>query len=257
MKRLVSFCGFLSLVLASSAASFAQSKKVRIAAASDVKFALDSIIAVFAAQSSDNVVVTYGSSGKLFEQISNGAPFDIFFSADISYPQKLSANGLTAMPPEQYGTGRLVIWSQIADPVREKMESLLNERVRHVSIANPQHAPYGQRAVECMLYFDIYDKVKTKLVYGENVSQAAQYLYSGAAQAGIIALSLALSPPMQKLKGSYYIIPEESHKPLHQGFVIVRGSDKNVAVREFHLFLKSEKVKEIFKFYGFVVPEND
>jgi molybdate transport system substrate-binding protein len=254
MKRLVSFFGVLSLVLAFSAPSFAQSKKVRVAAASDVKFALDSIVAVFAGRSSHNVAVTYGSSGKLFEQISNGAPFDIFFSADISYPEKLNAKGLTATPPEQYGTGRLVIWSLMTEAATKKMAGLLNEGVRHVAIANPQHAPYGERAVEAMLYYNIYANVKPKLVYGENISQAAQYLYSGAAEAGIIALSLALSPPMQKLKGSYYLIPEESHKPLHQAYAIVRGSDKNVAVREFHLFLKSERVKEIFKFYGFVVP---
>jgi molybdate transport system substrate-binding protein len=243
-----------SIVLA-SAKLLAQSEKLRIAAASDVKFALDSVVAVFAGQSIHKAVVTYGSSGKLFEQISNGAPFDIFFSADLSYPEKLSANGLTATTPEQYGTGRLVIWSQVANPEKEKMESLLNDKVRRVAIANPQHAPYGQRAVESMMHFKMYDRIKSKLVYGENISQAAQYLYSRAAEAGIIALSLALSPPMRKLNGKYYLIPEESHKPLHQAFVIIRGSDSNESVREFHRFLQSARVKEIFRFYGFVVPD--
>jgi molybdate transport system substrate-binding protein len=249
------FCriGLAILVTFTSTFSLAQ-EKVRVAAASDVKFALDSIISVFDLKSSASVVVSYGSSGKLFEQISNGAPFDIFFSADVSYPEKLEKKLLVQSTPEIYGTGRIVLWSRLTDPSILKMEILLAGNVKRIAIANPQHAPYGKRAVESLQYYKLYDEVKGKLVLGENISQAAQYLYSGSADVGIIALSLALSPPMQKLAGKFYLIPEESHDPLHQAFVLLKPAGSRSEVKEFFEFLKTPEAKNIFRHYGFNLP---
>src|SRR6187549_2353661 len=125
-----------------------KSNKVLIAAASDLKFALDSIVTVFKKSNSGTVDVTYGSSGKLFEQISNGAPFDIFFSADLVYPEMLEKNGLASASAEIYGTGRLVIWSKVVNASVLQEGSLLDTKVSRIAIANPQHAPYGKRAIE-------------------------------------------------------------------------------------------------------------
>src|SRR6478609_11073099 len=199
-----------------------KSDKILMAAASDLKFALDSIVMVFKKSNSGTVEVTYGSSGKLFEQISNGAPFDIFFSADINYPKQLKEKGLTASEVYPYGVGRIVIWSKKIDPDKEGMKSLSSPLIRKIAIANPAHAPYGKRAEEALMYYKMLDAVKSKLVYGENISQTAQFITTGAADIGIVALSLAVSPNMKKEGGKYYLIPETSHNRLEQGAVITR-----------------------------------
>jgi molybdate transport system substrate-binding protein len=244
---------FFGLALFCGIDVFSQSRKISIAAASDVKFALDSAINVYAGK--EQIIVTYGSSGKLYEQIVSGAPFDIFFSADMSYPEKLFERNIAKSGPELYGTGRIVIWSKVVDPTVLKAKSLLDKKIKRIAIANPQHAPYGKRAEETLKFYGIYDQVKAKLVFGENISQASQYVYSGAAEAGIIALSLALSPPMRRQNGKYFVIPEESHEPLKQAFVLLTSGASSEGMAEFYKFLKTERVRGIFKHYGFNVPE--
>jgi molybdate transport system substrate-binding protein len=249
---------FFYLVLLSTLApqhADAQGSPIRIAAASDMKFALDSIVNIFQRIANAKVQVTYGSSGKLSEQISNGAPFDIFFSADIAYAESLATNGFAIGEPELYATGRIVLWSKIVDPSAPELRGLLSPWVKHIAIANPQHAPYGQRAVEAMRYYQVYDKVKGKLVYGENISQASQYLYSGAAEIGIIALSLAKSPPMLKQGGRYYLIPAEAHHSLKQAFVMLKPSAANGDATIFKDFLRTSNSKAILAHYGFMVEE--
>lgn len=253
LSRSFKLCFLLTLAVTHFAAC-AQSS-IRVAAASDLKFALDSVIYVFERTTAGKITVTYGSSGKLYEQISNGAPFDIFFSADRLYPEKLREAGQTIGEPRLYGTGRIVIWSAVVDPAELKMESLLQENIRRIAIANPQHAPYGKRAVEAMEHYGVYEQIKGKLVLGENISQASQYLYSGAAEVGIIALSLALSPPMKKLKGNYYEIPQESHLPLEQAFVVLTRGKNNALLSKFVLFLASDDAREIFQMFGFSIPD--
>ncbi len=229
------------------------SEKIVIAAAADLKFALDSIITVFGKQDNRSVQVTYGSSGKLYEQLSHGAPFDIFFSADINYPKMLQQNGHTASEIYEYGIGRIVLWSKKVD-VSQGMNALLSPGVKKISIANPAHAPYGKRAEEALNYFGLMTKVRDKLVFGENISQAAQFITSGAADIGIVALSLAVSPNMKKEGGTYYLIPEQSHQPLEQGMVITRyGGDKLLAVK-FMDFVKSKTADDILIYYGFTKP---
>lgn len=228
------------------------SPKVLIAAASDLKFALDSVIIVFKnAHPTATIDVTYGSSGKLFEQISHAAPFDLFFSADMEYPLKLKEKGMSLSNIQTYGIGRIVVWSRSINPTVSGINSLLDKSVVKIAIANPAHAPYGRRAEEALKFYKIHDQVKGKLVYGENISQTAQFITTGAADVGIIALSLALSPMMQKTNGYYYLIPENTHKPLEQGFVILKHGEKNPLARAFQDFIQTREATAILNYFGF------
>jgi molybdate transport system substrate-binding protein len=247
MKKFV----LTAVIIFISLSSFAQ-EKILVAAASDLKFALDSVIVQFNSTRRRKVDVTYGSSGKLSEQIAHGAPFDIFFSADISYPEKLKENKKTVSEVYKYGKGRIVIWSKKIDPTKTEMHSLLDASIKKIAVANPLHAPYGKRAMESIEYYKL--SVKDKLVYGENISQTAQFVSTGAADIGIIALSLALSPNMKKEKGRYFLIPESSHQPLIQGAVITTtGRDKKL-VAEFFEYIKSDSARSVLKYFGFSEP---
>ncbi len=229
--------------------------EVVIAAAADLKFAMDSIIAVFSRDNpSITVKVIYGSSGNFFQQIGNGAPFDLFFSADVDYPRQLKEQGKALSVVHLYGTGQLVLWSKTIDPAIEKMNTLINNSVRKIAIANPAHAPYGKRAEESLQYYQLYDKIKDKLVLGENIAQTAQYAQSGAADVGIIALSLALSPAMQQSGGKYWLIPAESHQPLQQGFILLPHAKDNSGAERFVVFFSSPAAISILKKFGFSQP---
>jgi molybdate transport system substrate-binding protein len=229
-------------------------EKIRIAAASDLKFAMDSIIVVFGKSNTGQVDVTYGSSGKLSEQIINGAPFDIFFSADVSYPQHLAKAHQTSSEIYEYAKGRIVLWSKKMDPAVKGMMTLVEPRIKKIAIANPLHAPYGKRAMESFEHYGIATKLKTKLVYGENISQAAQFVSTGAADAGVIALSLALSPNMKREKGKYVLIPEEAHTPLIQGAVITLYGKNQKLATDFFLFIRNDQAIAILAHYGFTRP---
>jgi molybdate transport system substrate-binding protein len=222
-----------------------------VAAASDLKFAMDSLVKVFSMQTSDvTVKLVYGSSGNFFEQISNDAPFDLFFSADLEYPRKLEQQHMTLSAIKLYGTGQIVLWSNKLDPSKEGMSSLLLPTVTRIAIANPAHAPYGRRAEESLKYYKLYDKVRGKLVIGENISQTAQFASTGAADIGIIALSLALSPQLQK-EGKYWLIPEASHQPLKQGYVLLRHAKGNEGAQKFAAFIASATARAILEYFGF------
>ena len=225
--------------------------KVLVAAASDLKFALDSVVSVFKKKSGGAVEVTYGSSGKLFEQISNGAPFDIFFSADIGYPNQLKEKNLTASDNYIYGVGRIVLWSKKLDMEKEGMNTLLQPGIKKIAIANPLHAPYGKRAEEALKFYKMYDAVKSKLVFGENISQAAQFVTTGSADIGIIAYSLALSPNMKKENGKYYLIPENAHRRLEQAVVITKDGKGNEFAQTLLSFVRSDEAKKILAHFGF------
>jgi molybdate transport system substrate-binding protein len=227
-------------------------QKIIVAAASDLKFAMDSIIDVYQKQAPDNkIYVTYGSSGKFFEQIQYNAPFDIYFSADIDYPKKLKDKGLTLSVVKTYGIGRIVVWSKIIDPNIKGMGSFLDPEIKKIAIANPTHAPYGARAKESLDYFEIYDKVKNKLVYGENISQTTQFVTTGAADIGIVALSLALSPNVKKEGGKYFVIPENTHVQLEQGYVILKHAQGKELATNFYDFIASSTAVKILTHFGF------
>ena len=243
---------YLLLALALFSCSLPVKKPLRIAAASDLKFALDSISKIFSQiQDVSFPEISYGSSGKLFEQIRNGAPFDLFFSADESLPEKLQKEGLTEGAPKLYGIGRIVIWSKKINAETEGIRSLMNPALQKISIANPNHAPYGEKAKEFLENTKMWDSLETKMVYGENISQTAQFLITGAADAGIIALSLAKSKSMSSEKGYYFLIPDSLHSPLRQSFVLLRTKENHSESSAFHEFMISETAKEILRYNGF------
>jgi molybdate transport system substrate-binding protein len=233
----------------------AQTKEVLVAAAADLKFAMDSIVTAFSKKNPGVIIkVTYGSSGNFFQQIGNGAPFDLFFSADIDYPRQLQQQHRTLSDIQAYGMGQLVLWSKKLDPAAGGMNTLLNSAVTKIAIANPAHAPYGKRAEESLRYYKLYDKIKDKLVVGENIAQAAQYAGSRAAEVGIIALSLALSPAMRQEGGKYWLVPAGSHQPLEQGYALLLHSKGNPGAAAFAEFFHSGKAAPILQSFGFGKP---
>jgi len=217
--------------------------------------ALPALVAPFEKQSGHKVSLTFGSSGNFFTQIQNGAPFDLFLSADIDYPRRLDAAALAESGTlYEYAMGKIVLWASKGATVdlQRGLRALLDVRVRHVAIANPEHAPYGRAAVAALRNAGIYEQVRAKLVYGENIAQAAQFVASGNAQAGILALSLAISPPMRE--GKRWDIPTNMHPPIEQAAVILRNAKDKDGARAFLIFLKSAEARKILESYGFSVP---
>ena len=238
----------LFLVLAGPAQA---GEKISIAAAADLKFAMDELIAAFQRANPDGQVeAVYGSSGKFRTQIEQGAPYDLFFSADISYPRALAAAGLAASETRPYALGRLVLWSPVLDAGGMKLADLAAPGITRVAIANPKHAPYGKRAEEALRAAGVWDKVAGKLVLGENIAQTAQFVQTGNAQIGLVALSLALNPELAG-KGRYALIPESLHQPLEQGFIITRRAAGNALARRFADFMGRPEARAVLARYGF------
>jgi len=230
-------------------------EKITIAAAADLKFALDEIVVLFkSTHPAAQIETIYGSSGKFSTQIRQGAPYDLYFSADIAYPRALKMEGLAASEVQPYAVGRIVLWSPSRDAGKMTLVDLTDPSIRKIAIANPKHAPYGKRAEEALKAAGVWEKVEPKLVYGENIVQTAQYVQSGNAQVGIIALSLVLGPELAK-QGSYALIPDKLHQPLEQGFIITKRAADNSLAREFSHFVASKKARTIMTRYGFVLPD--
>lgn len=241
----------LAVVLAPTA--FA-ADKVTIAAAADLKFCLDEILAAFRqAHAGADVEVVYGSSGNFKTQIEQGAPFDLYFSADIAFPHALAQEGFAASEVQPYAIGRLVLWSTSIDVSTMHIADLARADIGRIAIANPQHAPYGKRAEEALRASGIWDKVEGKLVYGENIGQTAQFVQSGNAEIGMIALSLAIGPQM-KGKGSYSLVPGNLHQPLEQGFVVTKRAGDNALARAFADYMRTPAAREVMVRYGFALP---
>jgi len=245
MKKLLTV---LMLLVAVSA----RAEDVHVAAASDLNFALKEIIQDFERSTGNKVVLSLGSSGNFFAQIQNGAPFDVFLSADLNYPRELEKSGhAVAGSTFVYGIGRIALWVPGRSSLNMDklgMQALLDSSVRKIAIANPEHAPYGRAAVSAMQSAKVYDQVKNKIVLGENISQAAQFVQSAAADIGVIALSLVLSEPMRRA-GRYWMIPEETYPKLEQGAVLLKRGGP--AARQFLDWLKRPESKQTFKKYGF------
>lgn len=232
----------------------AHAEKITIAAAADLKFAMDEIVASFKqTNAEDDVEVIYGSSGKFHTQIRQGAPYDLYFSADIAFPRALAQAGLAASEVKPYAFGRIVLWSAGMDASKMTLESLLDEKVTRIAIANPRHAPYGKRAEEALRAARLWEKVEPKLVYGENIAHTAQFVQSGNAQVGIIALALAVNPELSG-KGGYWLIPDELHEPLEQGFIITKRAAGNVLAQRFSDYMVSNPARAVMRKYGFVLP---
>ena len=236
----------------------ANAGELKVAAASDLTFAFKDVGARFEKQTGNSLKLTYGSSGNFFSQIQNGAPFDLFFSADVSYPQKLEAAGLTEPGTiYDYATGKLVIWVPNASKLdlSRGLSVLLDPGIRKIAVANPQHAPYGAAAVAALHHAGIYDQVKDKFVLGENISQTAQFVQSGNADVGLLALSLALAPAM-KTSGRYVEVPASDYPPLIQAGVILKSSQNKELANQFLKFLKEPGTVALMEQYGFAVPRD-
>lgn len=247
-----------STVFFAAFAILIEAAEIRVAAASDLKFALDELITQFSKEHENiQTKATYGSSGNFYSQLTQRAPFDVFMSADISYPQRLIEAGYALADSKFiYATGHIVIWAPAnssIDPVKLGIESLKHPSVRKIAIANPDHAPYGRAAVAAMRKLGIYDAVKDRLVLGENIAQTAQFIESGAADVGIIALSLALAPAMKK-KGRHWEVPLDAYPPLEQAGVIMRWAQDQQAAQDLRAFIINERGQSILKRYGFSAP---
>jgi molybdate transport system substrate-binding protein len=236
----------------------ANAGELKIAAAADLTFAFKDVGARFEKQTGNSLKLTYGSSGNFFSQIQNGAPFDLFFSADVSYPQKLEAASLIEPGTiYDYARGKLVIWVPNASKLdlSRGLSVLLDPGIRKIAVANPLHAPYGVAAVAALHHDGIYDKVKDKLVLGENISQTAQFVQSGNADVGLLALSLAVAPAM-KTTGRYVEVPASDYPPLIQASVVVKSSRNKDLANQFMKFLKEPGTVALMAQYGFTLPRD-
>ena len=248
-----------SFFLASTLA-WAQEKsapELVVAAAADLSSALKDIADGYEKKTGVKVKLSFGASGALTQQIQNGAPFDLFFSADIDYPRQLVSGGAAdGASLYQYAVGKLVLWVPADSPLdveHKGMSVLLDPSVKKISVANPQHAPYGRAAVAALKHAGMYDQLSDRLVLGENVSQAAQFVESGNAQAGFVALAHAVAPAMQG-KGKYWEVPSDFYPPLAQGVIVLSYSQHKKEAAEFVAYVKTKETAALLQRYGFTLP---
>ncbi len=232
------------------------SQELTVAAAADLRPALEEISAKFKAESGIPLRVSYGSSGNFFQQLQNGAPFDVFLSANVEYPKKLEQADLVASGTYyEFARGSIVLMVPYDSKVdlSEGLHALLTPAVKKIAIANPSHAPYGQAAVAAIKNVGIYDWAAPHLVTAENISEAASFVLSGAADAGIVAKSLALGPAAAK-RAKFAEIPAKDYPPLLQAMVVMRSSKDGPAAARFETFMRSEDAKKILQQFGFELP---
>lgn len=235
-------------------ANAAHAEKITIAAAADLKFAMDEIVTTFkSANPGEEVEVVYGSSGNFNAQIQQGAPYDLYFSADIGFPRELAEKGYAASEVKPYAVGRIVLWSATHDATKMTLADLADSSISRIAIANPKHAPYGKRAEEALRASGLWEKVEPKLVYGENITQTAQFVQTGNAQMGIIALSLAVNPELAN-EGGYWLIPDNLHEPLEQGFVVTKRATGSPLAKRLANYMDGTTARAVMTKHGFVRP---
>jgi len=254
--------GLVSLFVLGSpfglAAGGKNGKEITVAAAADLSPAMQELVRAYEKQSGVKVKLSFGASGALTQQIENGAPFDVFFSADMDYPRQLISHGdAEGASLYRYAVGRLVLWTPAdsrLDVEHKGLNVLTDPQVKKIAVANPQHAPYGRAAVAALKHVGLYDQVSDRLVLGENVSQAAQFVESGNAQAGFVALAFAAAPAMQG-KGKYWQIPAEAYPALDQGVVVLSRSRHKKEGVAFVEYIKTKASTSVLQKYGFALPE--
>lgn len=252
LKRCLA-AGVLLAMLMPLAATPAQAV-TRIAAASQLRFVMDDIAQQYREQFPDNRIdVQYGSSGRFHAQIINGAPFDVYLSADMEYPAEVAEAGFAASRVFPYAVGRLAIWSNTVDAESLTLSDLTDPQFRRVAIANPRHAPYGARAQEALMSAGVWEAVEPRLVYGENISGTLQLVQSGASEVGIVALALVLSPEIL-VQGGYHLIDDQLHQPLEQGLVVTRRAAQNDVAWHFARYIRGPEASKIFRAYGYDLP---
>jgi molybdate transport system substrate-binding protein len=235
---------------------FAQKRLIRVAAAADLQTAMPEIAKAFESQTGTNLAVVYGSSGNFYAQIQNGAPLDVFFSADSEYPRRLEESGFAGSESAAvYAIGRIVLWmpaSGNCNPEVSGWKCLTEPGVKKIAIANPAHAPYGRAAVEALTNVGIYEQIREKFVFGENILQAAQFLQSGNAQAGILAYSLTRSPALRG--GKLWEIPRGTYSPIEQSVVVLKSAKDKSAAQDFVKFVIHGPGRAVLVKYGFEPP---
>jgi molybdate transport system substrate-binding protein len=259
--RLFSRALLVVALLVSASTGWAQEKtsspELTVAAAADLSTALKEIGDGYEKRTGVKLKLSFGASGALTQQIQNGAPFDLFFSADMDYPRQLISSGdAEGASLYQYAVGKLVLWVPADSPLdldHTGMNVLLDPSVKKIAVANPEHAPYGRAAVSALKHAGLYDRVADRLVLGENVSQAAQFVESGNAQAGFVALAHAIAPSMHG-KGKYWVVPADFYPALAQGVVVLSHSQHKKDAAEFVEYIKTKEVAELLRKYGFTLP---
>ncbi|HEY6094551.1 MAG TPA: molybdate ABC transporter substrate-binding protein [Gallionellaceae bacterium] len=244
----------LSALLAAHSLSFAAAP-LNVAVAANVKFAFDELQAEFTRASGIAVSSVVASSGKIAAQVKSGAPFDVFLSADMEFPEALYKDGLASAAPKVYARGLLVLWTTGAVDLKQGVKVLSDPAVRKVAIANPKLAPYGAEAMRVLDHYGLRAAVEPKLIYGESIAQVNQYIDTGSASIGFTAKSVVLAPQLQG-RGRWVELPRESYQPIAQGVVILKhGADSNAAAAQrFIEFLASPGARAIFEKYGYLLP---
>jgi molybdate transport system substrate-binding protein len=229
----------------------ANAQSVKVAAAANLRYVFDEIDAAYEkANPGVSVEGNFGSSGTLLQQIVNGADFDLFMAADNSFPLKLKEQGAATGEMKTYALGKLVLWSNTLD-VSKGLNILTTPAVTRIAIAKPDLAPYGNRAIECLKKAGLYEKVKDKIVYADNISQTAQFAQTGNAEVGFLALSLTMTPEM---KGSTYVIDPKDYKTVEQAMILVKKWKANPEAAKFMKFILSTECKSLFEKYGYIMP---
>ena len=223
--------------------------KLTIATAANMQFAMEEIIIEFTKETGIECETNISSSGKLTAQIKEGAPYDIFISADMKYPTDLYNSGLTTSKPYIYAQGKLVIWS-LVDSIKPSIQVLLQKNIKHIASANPKTAPYGLATEQVFKHYQILDSIKNKLVYGESIAQTNQFITTKAAEIGFTAKSVVLSN--LKNKGNWTAIDDKTYTPISQGIVILKNGPSTIEKKErFYNFLFSEKGTDILNKFGY------
>ncbi|MCB0494611.1 MAG: molybdate ABC transporter substrate-binding protein [Cyclobacteriaceae bacterium] len=229
-------------------------EKLTVATAANVQFAMQELTQLFSQETGIETEIILGSSGKLLAQIKEGAPYDVFVSANMKYPDDLYNSGLTLKEPEIYAYGKLVLWS-MKEGILPSLELLKKDDVKHIAMANPKTAPYGLATEQFLLAHNLYDAIKDKLVFGESISQTNQFIISGAAELGFTALSVVKSPEIAE-KGKWIELDDNGYTPIAQGAVVIKKKDRNTEKAEqFYAFLFSPKARAVLEKYGYVTNE--
>lgn len=248
------FSVFAILLFIFPSVSIGQQQKVNVAVAANMQYAFKDLKNAFEKINNIRVDEVVGASGNLTRQITQGAPFDVFISADTKYPQNLFQNHFAAEAPKVYTRGVLVLWTTKPGLIPgENLQFLLSDKIKRIAIANPKIAPYGTAAQAVLQKFNLLDKIKSKLVYGESISQTSQFIASQNADVGFTAKAIVLSDEM-KNKGTWIELNHDDYPPILQAAVLLKYGIKNnsSAARKFYEFLFSATAKDIYKKYGYL-----
>lgn len=246
---------FITLLGLTLFMSVAHADTLTVAVAANVRYAFDDLQSAFKKETGHDIKPVFNSSGKFFSQIANGAPFDVFLSADMEYPEKLYSEGHAIAAPNIYAYGALVLWTMKDLDLGRWQTALTGPAVSKIAVANPKTAPYGRETIKALAYFKLDESLKSKMVFGESIAQTNQYIHSSATEAGFTAKSVVVSPEM-KNQGKWVELPKESYRPIAQGIVVLRHGRRTNGqlAQQFHDFVLSGTARGILQRYGYLLP---